>query len=180
MEREIAGTPRGFRFVGGSLVATAETVTKCILHLRSGGRARTVSAELSGLGADGAELLVGTLLPVGSTLDVEAAGNRYVATVKSSRPSSNGKWVVALKLASGSWSYEMFRAAAAAGMVIETEAPACLRALGLPSAATAAEVERAYFALARRLHPDRGGTTESFSALHGHYLAALQETGGRR
>ena len=160
----------------------AVVAAQCVLHLRGGTRARRVSAEVRSLGADGAELRVATMLPIGSTLDVEACGGRYAATVKASQPDSRGHWKVTLKLATGSWSYEMFRAAADAGMCQGSDdgAAECLRALGLGANATPTEVEAAYFAKARRLHPDRGGDAESFAELHAQYRAALKETGGQR
>lgn len=55
-----------------------------------------------------------------------------------------------------------------------TDAPKCLRALGLNRTATDDEVKRAYRRRARDLHPDAGGTAEAFCELQAQYEAALQ------
>jgi hypothetical protein len=55
----------------------------------------------------------------------------------------------------------------------EAEAPACLRALGLTWPCTVDEVTRAYRTLAKVAHPDNGGSTADFQALHEAYETAL-------
>jgi curved DNA-binding protein CbpA len=46
--------------------------------------------------------------------------------------------------------------------------------LGLDPKATVAEIQRAYKRRALETHPDRGGSAESFRALHKAYESALQ------
>ncbi len=53
------------------------------------------------------------------------------------------------------------------------EAPECLQALGLPWPCTADEVRTAYRRLARRAHPDGGGSHDAFLALQAAYEQAL-------
>ena len=165
----------------GAKPLTASAVseaTACVLHLRGGARGGRIEGVLRNVMADGAEAVVATVLPVGASVDVEASGHRHAATVKSSRPHTGGKWLATLKLSSGSWSYDMFRKATEAAA--NPAAPPCLRDLGLEIGATAAEIEAAYFARARSVHPDRGGDAEAFARLHACYLAALKIVGGRR
>lgn len=64
---------------------------------------------------------------------------------------------------------EAYRRAACAGL-----AGPALRALGLDSSATRADVKRAYRRLAFDLHPDRGGTVSAFVALEEAYRTALR------
>jgi hypothetical protein len=54
------------------------------------------------------------------------------------------------------------------------DTPPCLQALGLQVPCTLDDVIRAYRGLARKLHPDVGGSHEAFLALHQHYETALR------
>jgi hypothetical protein len=53
-------------------------------------------------------------------------------------------------------------------------APSVWATLGLTPHATTLEIKRAYRVRALELHPDRGGTDESFRALHSAYESALK------
>jgi hypothetical protein len=55
----------------------------------------------------------------------------------------------------------------------DAQTPACLRALGLTWPCTMADVTRAYRTLAKVVHPDVGGSTADFQALHEAYGTAL-------
>lgn len=58
--------------------------------------------------------------------------------------------------------------------------PACFEVLGLPAAASVAEVKSAYRRLSRTTHPDAGGTDSDFVRLVSQYEEALRIAAGRR
>jgi len=69
------------------------------------------------------------------------------------------------------------RAVTGAFRVIEEQiAPACIRALGLTWPCGGEEVRKAYRRLAKRLHPDGGGSIAAFGRLRAEYLSALELT----
>jgi hypothetical protein len=55
--------------------------------------------------------------------------------------------------------------------------PACLVALGLAWPCTLQDVKQAFRAKAKTVHPDTGGSSEAFQALHRAYQEALALVG---
>lgn len=59
-------------------------------------------------------------------------------------------------------------------------APSVWQILGLPGRSSLAEIKRAYRLRALETHPDRGGDSAAFRALHGAYESALKRQSKRR
>lgn len=53
------------------------------------------------------------------------------------------------------------------------QTPSCLAVLGLSWPCTVADVKQAFRAQVKRVHPDAGGNSDAFQALHGAYQQAL-------
>lgn len=77
------------------------------------------------------------------------------------------------------WSATPLAAAnAAPEATVVQPAPEALRALGLDSRATMADVKRAFRRHALAAHPDQGGSSEAFRALLASYAEALELVDG--
>lgn len=57
---------------------------------------------------------------------------------------------------------------------VRRESPGCLKALGLCWPCTETDVKEAYWRLAEKNHPDRGGDRQRFLLLQSHFEDALQ------
>jgi len=57
---------------------------------------------------------------------------------------------------------------------VASNGPSIWQTLGLEANATLPEIKQAYRARALQTHPDRGGSTEEFRAVHSAYEAALK------
>jgi hypothetical protein len=130
----------------------------------SGGAVRRERAGLRAVGAQNA-LLVGSMsFAEGSFLaireDLRAAVFAKVLRTVTGSEGSAGSHVRAV-----SGLFEVRR---------EPLAPPCMRALGLAWPCDAAAVKSAYRRLAKRLHPDGGGSVAAFGRLCAEYEAALE------